>query len=1460
MKRIYSKVAFGALGLLGLLVVLAAAFYGWVQSEPGRAWLAGRIAHLASAEGEREVTIGRLTGNIFRRIHLQDVSVKDPSNAWLEIRSIDIFWSPGQLLHGIIHLRELRLSGFRIDRLPATTDEGGDRLSGLQSLGRLPLLSVSNLDVEDLSLGASVLGTEAVLQIKGTVESGPENTVKGTLSVQRSDGPMGKVRLTATYRPADGILGIDLDIAEAAGGLVARTLGVPALPALQGSLKGDGPLSAWRARSAITFDGAASVSADIAVQSGADLKFQLTGNANVAPQQSGPSSLLWSGSHRYRVSGRYDAEGILEVDAAEWEGEVLQMEVNGRMDTDDLAIDARGTVRSREGRRLPIGPDRTEVGQLTLQARFTRTLIAPDLALSFEAKRLTAPSVTLAGLSGQVTFRSTGIRDGGVRVGEFTGSGSITAIDIAARPQLQAILGRPIEWNAEGSVDVEQSVIRVRSLSLASQLAKISGTGSFAMIKGTGAATLGLRIADLRPLGSAFGQPVVGWADLSLDGTIGAFGDAVDAKLSGKISGLDPAHPVARKLVAGEARLGGGLSLKSGEIVLSDVSASTDAASVHIDGRIPLAGAEIQARYRAQVSEGISLAPAGDVEMFCRCVVTGEVTGQMSDPRLSGKVAVRALGIQQFRLDAVSSSYDMQRLASAPNVQIHADARTEIGPVSLRTDVRLVEDILRLSTIRFGGADATLDGKLAIPIDGTPLTGNLRLAVAKLHPWLRLAGVAGDGEGTARLELAANGGRQRAELTVEVSNARIGADAGDEGVRVKHVTARVTSHDLFAAQQFSTKIEVSEAAAGTARFKRISLSATGSPARADIDVASTGRWIDPFSAEASLVFVRKGSRYDVTMKKMSGRALERQIAIGQPVRILWDRNSFSVDQFALSLGDARAVAAAKLTGDSFDGSVALTNWPLEIVDRLWSSGLAGTLNGTAALKGPRANPSGTIVAEVSKLRLASEPNNTALGLAVSGRWHRGRLLVEGRLSDPTLPPATVNIDLPLRLTPDQVGLVLPQNEPISATAKWSGDTATIWKFLPFPWHQLVGPGRMDAQLSGTLAHPKLQGRLAIQNGTYESLQLGTVLKPVNVTIEFDETKVRVAQFTANDGNSGKMTATGFLTLDPALRYPFEFGVTLETFGVARRDDAEVSASGKIDAKGAMDAARISGRLTIDNAELRVLNTLPPDVVDLEVVEEGRLDDDARPELKVRQPQFDPALDIMIEMPRKVFVRGRGIDSEWKGSLAVTGTLLHPLVGGEISVVRGQISLVGKVFKVKQGSIVLPDRKGAEPEISLTATHRARTFTAEAKAEGPISKPVITLSSSPEMPQDEIVSQILFSKNSTRLSGAEAAQLGIALAQLSGADGGAGNVMDLARETLGIDVLRIETTATSKGEQSSVGAGKYVTDEVYIGVNQGATPESGSVGVDVEVTPNIVLESDVYQSGASNFGFKLKLDY
>jgi translocation and assembly module TamB len=128
-----------------------------------------------------------------------------------------------------------------------------------------------------------------------------------------------------------------------------------------------------------------------------------------------------------------------------------------------------------------------------------------------------------------------------------------------------------------------------------------------------------------------------------------------------------------------------------------------------------------------------------------------------------------------------------------------------------------------------------------------------------------------------------------------------------------------------------------------------------------------------------------------------------------------------------------------------------------------------------------------------------------------------------------------------------------------------------------------------------------------------------------------------------------------------------------------------------------------------------------------------------------------------------------------------------------------------------------------------------------------------------MPKEEIVSHVLFNKNASKLSVYEAAQLALALRELTGSGGG-GGVMDFVRKTIGVDSLQIESTETSAGNVPVVGAGKYLTHDVYVGVKQGATPESSSVGVEVEVLPNVSVESEVRRTGQSDVGVKFKLDY
>jgi autotransporter translocation and assembly factor TamB len=347
--------------------------------------------------------------------------------------------------------------------------------------------------------------------------------------------------------------------------------------------------------------------------------------------------------------------------------------------------------------------------------------------------------------------------------------------------------------------------------------------------------------------------------------------------------------------------------------------------------------------------------------------------------------------------------------------------------------------------------------------------------------------------------------------------------------------------------------------------------------------------------------------------------------------------------------------------------------------------------------------------------------------------------------------------------------------------------------------------------------------------------------------------------TAGDGGDGKLDGGGTVTLDPEAGFPLAITTKLAKLTAVRRDDVQAAASGNLTVSGTLRKAKIVSELTTDQVEVRVLDRLPPEVATLDVVELARAGARPPPDKPDAAPPVDADLDIRVEMPRRVFVRGRGIDSEWKGNVKVDGTASAPIVAGYLSLVRGQMTVVGKTFHMESGSFFLPEQGNNEPEMSLVAVHTARSLTVRAQVEGPVSRPTITLSSSPSLPQEEIVSQVLFNKSSSKLSVYEAAQLGIALSELTG-KGGAGGVLDFVRKTLGVDSLQVESTETAKGSTPVVGAGKYLTDDVYVGVKQGATPESGSVGVEVEVTPHISVESEVKRSGQSDVGVKFKYDY
>ena len=227
---------------------------------------------------------------------------------------------------------------------------------------------------------------------------------------------------------------------------------------------------------------------------------------------------------------------------------------------------------------------------------------------------------------------------------------------------------------------------------------------------------------------------------------------------------------------------------------------------------------------------------------------------------------------------------------------------------------------------------------------------------------------------------------------------------------------------------------------------------------------------------------------------------------------------------------------------------------------------------------------------------------------------------------------------------------------------------------------------------------------------------------------------------------------------------------------------------------------------------------------------------------------------MSEIPSKTFVRGRGLESEWRGNLTVKGDATAPVVLGSLRVHRGFFDFLDKRFQLRQGTLDFYGASPPLPRISLEAAAAGLDMTAVLRVTGPVDAIKITLDSEPSMPQDEVLARLLFDKKLEEISAVQAIQLAAAVRTLTS---GGTSLLGRTRGALGLDTLDV---GGSESGGASVKAGKYLSENVYLEVESGITDASSKVRVEMDLTPQISVETQVDQDSNSAFGINWKFDY
>ncbi|MCC6006638.1 MAG: translocation/assembly module TamB domain-containing protein, partial [Rhodobacteraceae bacterium] len=230
------------------------------------------------------------------------------------------------------------------------------------------------------------------------------------------------------------------------------------------------------------------------------------------------------------------------------------------------------------------------------------------------------------------------------------------------------------------------------------------------------------------------------------------------------------------------------------------------------------------------------------------------------------------------------------------------------------------------------------------------------------------------------------------------------------------------------------------------------------------------------------------------------------------------------------------------------------------------------------------------------------------------------------------------------------------------------------------------------------------------------------------------------------------------------------------------------------------------------------------------------------------------LDIGISAPQRIFLRGRGLDAELGGALRLRGTTADPVPEGRFDLVRGRLDILGRRLDLVEGWAQLDG--GLDPQLLLSAQSEAPDGTrVTITLSGRASALDLSLSSQPQLPEDEILARLFFGRGIDRISPLQAAQLASALADLAGGGTG-GGVVGRLREGFGLDDLDV---TTEEGGGATVRAGRYLTENVYTDVTIGSDGRS-TVTINLDLPRGVTARGSIDAEGRSGIGLFLERDY
>jgi translocation and assembly module TamB len=1290
-------------------------------------------------------------------------------------------------------------STFRADRVHADRIEvarlpkPGEAKEQSSSGSGLPVaVDIKAIDLPHIALGPDIAGGIAEVSARGSLaaQTGPTD-IRADLAIARSDGAAGTLDAKIGFAPAENRLDLDIHGAEPAGGVIANLLKLPGTPPVEIAASGSGPVADWKGKATLTIDGAVATTLSGTHQSTeTGSRVTLAGDGDFERLVPQALSPLLAGAARFDVAGALGNDGGIAVEKAQLSSAAVEASASGSIDPKGVSDFTLKAQAAGEPVRLALGEGDAAI-ELTFDDMTARAFGAGDAPM-IDA-RVSLPRVATRGYEArdvEAALHSDGF-------------------DIASR-------------SGPATLDLKAGSVTTDNATLAPLLAGVVSARAETTVSDQS-----IRIDK--------GSVTTGAVSVALSGVISlvdpGFSVAVRADLAAS------ALPEAARGVLDERVKASASIERDADGALSVKSLNLASGALTVEGDAALGGETIEATLSGaladvgRLAEGASGAIRFDVK----------AGGKISAPDVTLNVAserIEAAGrrISGLQLTA-SGTADLARPAATVTLKGDVAGAALDGSAVLKT----VEGRREIKGLSLTLGPNRIAGDLVLDEAFVP-EGSLTFSIPDVGPLAALAFETAKGDIEGNVRFARKDGVP--ELTVDARSAALSrGDAAAKGVVVA-----ATVNDYMGAPAVSGTVKAASVVSGKTTIDKIDISLTRDGAWTGFSGGATVAGIPAMAA--GRVKLEGGV---TTVELASGKATVSGVAasVAKSSTVVVRNGQASLDKFALNVAGGSVVMSGT-AGEALALDVQLASLPATIANT-FSPGLnaAGTISGTARISGPAAKPQINYAIDWKGAQTAQTRNAGfgAMTIASSGTFAGGVLKFDAAIGD------AAGLGLKGGGTVSTAGIP-------TLSLDFSGKVpfGFLTQRLAAQGLSLSGGADVSLQVRGPALSPSIGGAIRTTSARLIDSRSGIAIDDISADVALGSGVATIRSLKGSLSTGGSISATGTVGIDAAKGFPADLSVKIAS---GRYTDGRVvttTLDGDLALKGSLVGSPVlSGRVDLAKTVITVPEKLPASLATLDVRHKNASSAVVRQQEAIQPAQAQGGgggltLDLTVNAPQQIFVRGRGLDAELGGSLKLAGPSGAPQATGQSTLRRGRLSILGKRLDFTSGTLGF---SGALiPYLDLTAQSSANDATVTVVVSGPATNPKFAFSSIPTLPEDEVLARLIFGRSMSNLSPLQIAQLAQAAAQLAGV-GGSTSLLDTLRDSTGIDDLDVRTD--SEGN-ASVAAGKYLNDRTYVTIEKGEKAGSGKATIDLNIGRGVKLRGEAGEEGRAKGGIFFEREY